>query len=143
MPCITFPIEPIGPVLEIGLSKATSLLIPGESPPLIVWAKAVADTGCTTTSIHTDLAVRAGLQVIGKTNVNSTTHTVPVNVYLGNLYLKWTLLNGSVINMPFQDQQFIELMQCSDNHEALLGMNLMGMGHFTVNGLNKSATFCW
>lgn len=143
MPCITFPIEQIGPVLEIGISKATSLLAAGEAQPPIIWAKAIADTGCTTTSIHTDLAARAGLQVIAKGTVNSTTHTVPVNVYLGNIYLKWKLLNGSEINMPFPDVQLLELKQCSANHEALLGMNLMGMGHFTVNGLNRMATFCW
>lgn len=142
MPCITFPIEPIGPVLEIGVGKASSLQTPGENNP-IIWAKAVADTGCTITSIHTQLALKAGLQVIGKVNVDSTTDTVPVNVYLGNLYLKWTLPNGAVINVPFPDQRFIELMQCSANHEALLGMNILGSGHFSVNGMTKGATFCW
>jgi hypothetical protein len=142
MPCINFPIEPIGPVLEIGLSKAKAFTTEGETPP-IVWAKAIADTGCTTTSVHTGLAQSAGLQVVGKANVLSTTHTVPANLYLGNLYLEWTLLNGSVINMTFPDQQFLELHQCSPHHQALLGMNVLGIGQFSINGMAKLATFCW
>jgi hypothetical protein len=61
---------------------------------------------------------------------------------------------GRMVSQPTQAQrnflafseklpELLSTHQGKYTHEALLGMDLMGTGTFTVNGLLKMATFCW
>lgn len=142
MPCILFPINPSNqPIVEIGIAAPKSLGIAGSVAP-IIWMKALADTGCTHTSVFSGTALKAGLPVISKTTVNSSTHSIPANVYLGDLILRY-----SYGNKPFEfrlpDRPFLELVNPHANFESLLGMDILGIGSLHVNGLTKQATFCW
>jgi len=124
MPCTTFALDPaFGPVTEIGISVARSQLPQNSPTPPITWIKAIADTGCSTTSIFSGVASKAGLKVVSKTNVISTTHTVPANVYLGDLWIRATYIGGNH-EFPLYDRQFIELIQANPNFDALLGMDV-------------------
>lgn len=143
MPCNTFPIDPAaGPLLDIGIAPALSLMPPGSAPPPIRWIKAVADTGCSHTAIHSGVALTANLPLISKVVVNSTTHSVVANVYLGDLVLRYTIFNNSY-EFFFRDRPFTELIQNNPNYDALLGMDILGLGLFSVNDHTKLATFCW
>lgn len=143
MPCSTFPIDPaLGPVVEIGISPPRSLLAANAPAPAITWIKAIADTGCTHTSIFGGAATRAGLQVVSKTTVNSTSHSIPANVYLGDLFLKYSVAN-TAFEFRFRDRPFLELIRGDPNFESLLGMDILSIGTFYVNGQTKTATFCW
>jgi len=146
MPCSTFPIDPLyGPVIDIGIAAPLSLAPTGAPPPPITWIKAIADTGCTHTSIFTDAAKKIGIPVISKTTVNSTTQAVPADVYLADLFLRWShpWAPGQVFEYPFRDRRMLELIRSTPANEALLGMDIMGIGTMYVNGQNGTATFCW
>jgi len=143
MPCSTFPIDPaVGPIVDVGIAPPLSLVPQGDPPPSIRWVKAIADTGCSHTALHSGAAAAAGLPIISKIFVRSTTHTVPANVYLGDLFLRYTVFNNSY-EFPFRDRPFTELVQNSPDYDALLGMDLLGIGTLVVNGQTRSATFCW
>ena len=143
MPCISFPIDiVVGPVLEIGISSPLSLATHGAPPPQIHWFKALADTGCSHTSIHSDVAAKAGLTVISKALVKSTTHSVAVDVYLGDLFLRVTM-GTRVFEFPFRDRSFAQLLNASPSFDALLGMDIFSYGTLVINGDLRQATFCW
>lgn len=142
MPCITFPINPSNvPLLEIGISTPQSLA-PVGTIPTINWIKAIADTGCTSTSIFSGAATKAGLQIVSKGMVNSTTHSVPVNIYYGDLILRYSY-GSKPFEFRFFDRSFLELVRPDPNFEALLGMDILSIGSYHINGLTKQATFCW
>jgi hypothetical protein len=141
MPCITFPIDPIGPVLEIGIAPPRSLLAPGSPPPPITWIKAIADTGCTHTSIQTNVAGACGLGVVGKTTITSTTQMAPVNIYLGDVFIRFPMGN-TFFEWIFNDRGLLELLHPSPNFSALLGMDILSQGTLHMNGLTKQATYC-
>ncbi len=143
MPCTTFALDPtLGPVTEIGISAPRSLLPQGSPVPPITWIKAIADTGCSTTSIFSGVAAKAGLTVVSKTNVISTTHTVPANVYLGDLWIRGSYLGGTH-EFAIYDRPFIELIQQNPSFDALLGMDVFNLGTLLVNGHAGMATFSW
>jgi hypothetical protein len=143
MPCTTFTLDPtLGPVTEIGISAPASLQAAGAPAPAITWIKAIADTGCTTTSIFSGVAKNAGLIVTGKTNVISTTHTLAANVYLGDLFIRAVYMGGNH-EFPLPDRQFVELLQSNPNFDALLGMDVLQLGTFVVGGHAGIATFAW
>lgn len=143
MPCINFPNQAAGPSLQIGFSVSAATRAPNSPKPNIHWVNAIADTGCTMTSVYTAAASAAGLQILSKTMVNSTTHSVAANVYIGDLWLRLPLPNGSFFDWAFPNRGFIELLQSNAGCEALLGMDILASGFFSVNGLSRTSTFCW
>jgi hypothetical protein len=144
MPCITLPLDPgIGPIVELGVSAAAALLPAGSPRPPIQWIRAVADTGCSHTSVHTSIAVNCGLKLISKGTTNTPGGQVPCNIYHGDLFLKIALPNGQQFEFPFRGRGIIELVNKIPSLDALLGMDMLSMGTFHVNGLTKNATFCW
>jgi hypothetical protein len=142
MPCINLPIDSLGPVIEIGISSPRSL--GGSSGPLpkIHWIKAIADTGCTTTSIHSSVAARCGLQTISKVPASNPGGVIAVNIYHADVFLR-PLIGGKPFEWLIPDRGILEMVNPNPNFEALLGMDVLGMGVFTTNGLTKQATFCW
>jgi hypothetical protein len=143
MPCCTFPVDPVyGPVLDIGIAAPLSLTPAGAPLPSINWIKAIADTGSSHTSIATVAAGRIGLPIINQTTVGSTTQLVPANIYLADLFLRWND-RGQTLEFAFRDRPMTELVRATPANEALLGMDMLEFGTFSLNGENKTATFCW
>lgn len=141
MPCITLALDPLGPIVEIGVS------LPGgwpraNPPPPVHWIKAIADTGCTHTSIHTSVAQKLGLTVLSKETSNTPAGVVPINIYHGDLYLR-PLIANTPFEWVFNDRRMLELLHKQAAYDALLGMDILSQGAFMVNGLLKNATFCW
>ena len=141
MPCITFPIDPIGPIIEIGVSQPRSQIAQGTPFPQITWIKAIADTGCTNTSVHTSIAAACSLNVVGKVPVASTMQTAAANVYLADVFIRFPI-GTSFYDWQFADVSMLELLHPSPNFKALLGMDILNQGAFFINGGMKQATFC-
>jgi hypothetical protein len=143
MPCINFPIDPIGPVLEIGIAPPASLRAPDAPQPPILWFKALADTGCSDTSIHTSVAQRCGLQIMSKGTATTPTGIVPVNLFHGDLFLRALVAWETEVEWPMRDRTFAELTHGDPTFDVLLGMDILNLGVFTTNGSTRQATFCW
>ncbi len=140
MPCINIPIDPIGPVIEIGVSQPTSTA--NGTHPTVYWIKAVVDTGCSHTSIHTSVAVKCGLTVLGKASANTPGGAHAVNLYHGDLFLR-PIIRGKPFEFPFNDRGLVEMTHQNPDFDALLGMDILNYGTFHTNGVLKQATFCW
>jgi hypothetical protein len=144
MPCITLPIDSaFRPTVELGISAAASLLPKGSPPPPIHWVSAIADTGCSHTSVHTSIATKSGLKVLGKGSTHTANGTVNCNLFHGDLFIKIPLANGQVFEYPFKDRRIVELMVPIPSVDALMGMDLLMLGTLHVNGITKNAMFCW
>jgi len=148
MPCINFPIDQtLGPFLNIGIAPAASLnpsgaAAMGQAPSNVQWIKAIADTGCTLTSIYSGIAAGLNLPVISKCPVNNTTHTTISNVYLCDLFIKLQS-PGFSFDYRFADRRVIELTRYDTRFDALLGMDILSIGMFTINGPLKTASLCF
>ncbi len=142
MPSIQFPISTLGPSLEVGISRAVSLL-PSESTPHVLWFKAIADTGCSHTSIHSSVAVKCGLQTISKSFASTPAGNVAVNMYHGDLYLRSLVSWATPFDWSFNDRAFAEMVHQNPNFDILLGMDILNMGVFITNGGLRQATFSW
>ncbi|MFO1157302.1 MAG: hypothetical protein U1E60_00530 [Reyranellaceae bacterium] len=140
MPCTNFPIDPIGPVLEMGIAPAASLRS-RDAPPPILWFKALADTGCSDTSIHTSLAVRCGLQIISTGAATTPTGILPVNLFHADLFLRAVGWEAEV-QRPMHDRTLVELTHGDPTVDVQLGMDILNLDVFTTNGGTRQSTFC-
>ncbi len=146
MPCIQLPIDSSNrPIIESGISAPSSLLPAGASRPPIYWIKALADTGCTNTSVHSATAIASGLKILGKApgQINTAAGPVNCNVYHGDLFVKVPMQNGTVFEYPFRDRGIIELACKIPDVEALLGMDMFSLGTLHINGITRTAMWCW
>jgi hypothetical protein len=142
MPCLNLPIEPIGPVVELGVSAPVSQQIPGSAGPPIQWVRAIVDTGCTHTSLHSSIAQRCGLSIISKGSATTPGGNVSINIYHGDLVLR-QIIGSAPFEWRFSDRQIVEMVNPNAAFDALLGMDLIRLGLFTVNCAIGIATFCW
>jgi hypothetical protein len=146
MPSILLPLNAVGPTLDIGVSTPASLVSPGATPaapPQITWFRAIADTGCSHTSIHSSIAARCGLKTISKSIAFTPAGNVAVNMYHGDLFLRSLVSWSTPFDWPFRDRAFLEMVQQNPNFDALLGMDILSMGVFTTNGGLRQASFSW
>jgi hypothetical protein len=143
MPCVTFQIEPIGPTLQIGISSPRFLIATGAANPPIVWIKAVADTGCTHTSIHSSIARRCGLNIVGRSNAITPAGIAATNNYFGDIFINSMVSGITPYLWPFPDRGLVELLHQNPNFDALLGMDILRLGSFNLNGITKQGIFCW
>lgn len=143
MPCINIQIDPVGPTLELGIAAPSSLASAGSAPPPITWFKALADTGCSHTSIHTSVAAACGLQVLGKSGVTTPAGNVAVNIYHGDLFFRSLISWQSPFEWKFADHGFCEMVHKNPAFDILLGMDILNQGLFVTNGGLKQASFCW
>ena len=142
MPCINLPLDPIGPIIEIGIAPPRTGAANGVPNPPIRWIKAIADTGCTHTSIHSSVALACGLSVLGKDTVTNTSGSIDVNIYHGDLVLR-PVIGAGPFEWHFSNRGFLELLHQNPNFDALLGMDILGQGSFSMIGPLKVASFCW
>src|ERR1700689_2405775 len=100
MPCINLQIEPIGPVIELGVCCPASKQTPGTTPTKIHWIKAIVDTGCSLTAISTLAAQQCGLSAISKGQVNTTGGLIANKIFQGDLILR-PLIGGTPFEWRF------------------------------------------
>ena len=143
MPSVSLPISAVGPTLEIGIATPASLLAADAPKPQIQWFKAIADTGCSHTSIHSSVAAKCGLKVLSKTTATTPGANVAVNIYHGDLFLRSMVSWITPFDWGFGDRGFVEMVNPNPNFDALLGMDVLSFGVFVVNGGLKQATFSW
>jgi hypothetical protein len=145
MPCINIPIEPLGPTIDVGIAAPSSLAMDDDEvpPPTITWFKAIVDTGCSRTSIHSSVAAECGLQVMGKGTVATTAPQVAVNVYHGDLFLRCFIGWETSFELKFPDRGLVEMLHKNPAFDILLGMNILNRGVFSANGGLRQATFAW
>ena len=143
MPCINLPINPIGPTLDIGISLPLSLNPAGAAHPQISWFRAIADTGCSHTSIHSSVATKCGLAVLGKGGARTPGGNTVVNIYHGDLLLRSLIGWISPFEWRLSDRGLVEMVNQNPDFDALLGMDILNLGIFTTNGGLKQATFSW
>lgn len=109
MPSILIPISPAGPALDIGISVPASITAPGAAPN-VQWFKAIADTGCSHTAVHSSVAAACGLNIIGKSMATTPAGAIAINNYHGDLYFKsmvsWTI----PFDWAFNDRTFGEML---------------------------------
>src|ERR1700679_941204 len=103
MPCINLQIEPIGPVIELGVCCPASKQVPGDPPPTIHWIKAIIDTGCSHTAIYTSIAQKCGLSVISKGQASTPGGMVANNIYHGDLILR-PMIGATPFEWRFPDR---------------------------------------
>ena len=104
MPCIILPLDPVlGPVLDIGISAPTATMASGSPRPAIHWIKAIADTGCSNTAVHTSVTPICGLRTIGKALTNTAAGPVPINVFLADIFIRVTSPTGPGVRMAVSE----------------------------------------
>jgi hypothetical protein len=134
--------DSVGPTLELGVSRPASLA-PAGQPPQVFWFRAVADTGCTHTSIHSSVAAKCGLRVLSKGGARTPGGNVAVNIYHGDLVVHSLIGWISPFDWTFGDRGIMEMVNSNPDFDALLGMDILSQGLFITNGGLKQATFCW
>lgn len=135
--------EPSGPTIRIGIAKVSSDTLVTVPPQDAVWISAIADTGCSSTCISAGVAQRAGLPIISKGTIQSASHSVPVDIYFGDLWIGARNVGGSTFFWPFRNRVFHELSLPGATYEALLGMDVFQEGMLIVNGPGGQSTFAW
>jgi hypothetical protein len=128
MPCISGKFSPdIGPLIDIKVAPAEIVGL-GVSR-LVTSEPALLDTGATATCISKKVVQSLGLSPIGMRNMVSTTHSsIPVNVYLVDLYLPFG--TGYLI----EDIHVMEFVQEDKDHfQILLGRDIICRGVFTIS----------
>ena len=144
MPCINIQIDAVGPVLDIGIAPPASLRIPGTAALRpITWFKALVDTGCSHTSIHSSVAANCGLVVMGKSGVTTSAGNVAANIYHGDLFFRSLMSWMTPFDWSFTDRGLCEMVHKNPAFDILLGMDILNLGTFVVNGGLRQATFCW
>lgn len=142
MPCVSIPINPVGPLVDIGVSRP-SFLAPAAAKPPIHWFKGLADTGCSHTAIHSSVATKCGLSIIGKTVVTTPGGNKAVNLYFGDIHFHSLIAWSLPFDYMFNDRPITEMFNQNPAFDVLLGMDILSTGIFVVHGGLKAATFCW
>lgn len=143
MPCTHLQVDAnVGLRLDLGISSPASLLPPNSPAPPIFWFRAIADTGCTHTSIHSSVATKCGLNVISKGTARTPGANVAVNIYHADLFIRSLFNWMTPYDWKFADRGLMEMVNANPDFDALLGMDILGLGTLTTTGLVR-ATFCW
>jgi len=104
-----------------------------ESPPKLINALALWDTGATSSAVTHDLATKLGLKPITKVNVNTANGIALQNVYLVNIYLP----NKVVI--PYV--KVTEILGSVGGFDVLIGMDIISLGDFSITNKDHKTTF--
>jgi hypothetical protein len=128
MPCLSGRFDPgIGPLINIGIIPA-GVFTPSYSEKITTFP-ALIDTGASVTCISQNVAQSVGLQPIGMRPMVSATHSVPVNVYLVDLFLPFGAA-GFIV----QGAQVMEFFpEGSAPFQMLLGRDIICRGTLTLS----------
>jgi predicted aspartyl protease len=128
MPCLSGRFDPsIGPIINIGVLPAGTFT-PSFSGNIATFP-ALIDTGASITCISQNVVQAVPLQPIGMRPMVSATHTVPVSVYLIDLFLPFGAA-GFVI----QGTQVMEfILEGNNPFQVLLGRDVICRGVLTLS----------
>lgn len=138
-----FTNEPEGPTINVGIAPAGGPNALAILPAGVVPLKAIADTGAMVTCITAAVAAQAGLQPIGKAQVQSANNVSAVNQYFGDLWIGGRNVGGTQFFWPFRNRTFLELLMPGSGYQALLGMDIFREGMLIVDGPTNRTTFAW
>jgi hypothetical protein len=142
MPCITLPYDPtVGPLFSLGIAQPLSSLSDPSSQK-ITWLRGLIDTGCSNISIAPAAAKAAGLPIIGKHPVASTTQTIESDLFLGDLFIPFAD-PADKFHHYFRDIRFLEFRFGNVAFDILVGRDVLSVGLFQLNGQTKQFTFAW
>lgn len=96
-------------------------------------AKALWDTGATTTCISYNIAKKLELPVFGKSHIQTPSGEIDVNTYLINIILP--------NDVEVKDVQVCDSAIGDQNLDVLIGMNIISQGDFSVSNYNGKTTF--
>ena len=130
MPCLVIKYNPaVGPIVEVGAGPAGAFQKPQIPATDTVTFPALIDTGASITCVSPEVAQRLRLNPIGMRDMNSATHTVPVNVYLVDLFLPFGatayVVRGTQV-MEFSPGQ-------GSPYQILLGRDIICRGVLTMS----------
>lgn len=100
-----------------------------QTPPVLIPAKALWDTGATHSAITNKLAVTLGLKPISKANVNTAGGNTLQNVYMVNIYLP------NFVVVPY-----VTVTECSSvagKFDVLIGMDIITLGDFSITNVGR------
>ncbi|HBI24949.1 MAG: hypothetical protein A2Y48_00145 [Nitrospirae bacterium RIFCSPLOW2_12_42_9] len=128
MPCLSGKFDlSIGPLINIGVIPA-GVFTPSFSGQVTTFP-ALIDTGASITCISQGVVQTVGLQPIGMRPMVSATHSVPVNVYLVDLFLPFGAA-GFII----QGAQVMEFIpEGTAPFQILLGRDIICRGTLTLS----------
>jgi len=128
MPCLSGRFDPnIGPLINIGVLPV-GVLTPSFSGNIATFP-ALIDTGASVTCISQNVVQAVSLQPIGLRPMVSATHSVPVNVYLVDLFLPFGAA-GFVIQ-GIQVMEFVP--EGNAPFQMLLGRDIICRGTLTLS----------
>lgn len=128
MPCLSgrFSLG-TGPLINVGVLQP-GLLAPSGGSAVTAFP-ALIDTGASSTCISPSVAQTVGLQAIGMRPMTSATQSVPVNVYLVDLFLPFG--NAGFIVSAAQVLEFAPAG--GSPFQILLGRDILCRGTFTLS----------
>lgn len=117
----------LGPLIQVGIGPPGALAIPEQ--PQLEYTSALIDTGATSTCISPGIAQALNLEPIGWREMASATHTIPVNVYLVDLLLRF----GPEAHARPNVQVLEFSADGSSPFQMLLGRDVLCQGIFTLS----------
>lgn len=99
------------------------------NPPKSVICKAIWDTGASSSVIRISAVNKLGLKPTGKANSSN-----PSGTFLKNTYLVNVMLPNKV---GFHHLRVVECDELIGDFEFLIGMDIIGMGDFSVTNVNN------
>lgn len=113
------------------LITTVGISIPGKTDPLSF--NAIWDTGATGTSISTEVARSLGLKPSGVADVHTANGPARQNTYIVDIHLP------NRVNIP--TVMVTEVDALVGNCQALIGMNIIMLGDFSITHLNGETCF--
>ena len=131
MPCLSGKYDPdVGVLIQVGVVSAGSLKVaPGQQQLNITQAQALLDTGASGTCISPSVAQAVGLQPVGKRNMSSATHTVPMNLFLVDFLVPFGNHAHAVRSM--QVMEFA--IDSGSPYQILLGRDIICRGSLSMS----------
>lgn len=125
IPLNAFTVKSNGGKLNV-LITPVNIHIPNTNTNLSI--QAIWDTGATGSAITSAVAQKLGIQPSGVVNVQTANGTVPQNTYMIDI--------GLPNNVIIQGIVATEVPALSGGIDALIGMDVIGMGDFSITNHN-------
>ncbi len=138
MPCLSNSFDPaIGPIINVGVLQTGAVAPAAALTAQINVFPALIDTGASITCISPGVAKTVALQPIGMRQMVSATQSVPVNIYLVDLFLPFGA-SGFII----QGAQVMEFSPASVSiFKMIVGRDIICQGALTIS-FDGHFTFC-
>lgn len=138
MPCLSGKFDPgIGPIINVGIHLPDTIKPKATSNFQITAFPALIDTGASITCISTKVAQAVNLEPMGKRPMTSATHSIPVNIYLVDLFFPFG--KAGFIQPNIQVMEFTPAGESP--FQMLVGRDIICQGTFALS-FDGHFTFC-